>query len=186
MTDEKIITAIKNHNEDVMEMVINKYSKLLWKVTSTLLANTSEQDMEECIADVFVELWNNPSKFDPDKGKLSSWLSMTARSKAIDRYRKITKYNEISLEHLVIDEPSLNKGVLESVITSEENALLSKSIKELAPTDQDILIRRYFYNQKPKEISLALEIPKKQIENRLYLAKQTLKQKMKENGYAQV
>lgn len=184
MNDEKVIKAIKEKNEQVMSSVIDKYSKLLWKVTDAVLAGASEQDVEECIADVFVELWVNPDKFDPKKGKLSSYLSMVARSKAIDRYRSITRKSTLSLDDMVVEEISKDKGVLEQIVDDENRALLEKSINELDSTDQDILVRRYFYDQKPKEISEALTMPRKQVENRLYLAKQMLRKKMKENGYA--
>lgn len=186
MNDEKIIKSIQERNEQVMSSVIDKYSKLLWKVTGAVLAGASEQDMEECIADVFVELWINPNKFDPNKGKLSSYLSMIARNKAIDRYRSIARKSTVSLDDMMVEEISRDKSIIEQLIDDENKTVLQESIKELDSTDQDILIRRYYYDQKPREISEALTMSKKQVENRLYLAKQALRKKMKENGYAQI
>ena len=48
-------------------------------------------------------------------------------------------------------------------------------IAELDEKEKELIVRRYYYEQKPAEIALALDIPKKQIENRLYYAKQKLK-----------
>ena len=183
MTDEKIIKAIHDRDEKMMATVIDKYSRLLWKVASNILANISEQEIEECIADVYVDLWNNPGKFDPDKGKLSSYLSMVTRYKSIDRYRKILRENCISIESLTHEEANPEKNVLDIMIDEENKELLLKCINELSDSDKEIILRRYYHDQKPKEISVALDMPKKQIENRLYLAKQTLKQNLKENGY---
>lgn len=61
----------------------------------------SVQDVEECVADVFIYLWQYPEKYDPDREKLSSWLSVVARSKVVDRYRRIIKTREIPLENIV-------------------------------------------------------------------------------------
>lgn len=92
MGDKKIILDIQNRNEKTFEYVINKYSKLLWNVVASVLINASSVcDIEECVADVFIYLWEHPEKYDQEKGKFSSWFSMVARSRAIDRFRKIMK-----------------------------------------------------------------------------------------------
>lgn len=80
----------------------NKHSRFLWKISSSVLINAaSVQDVEECVADVFIYLWQYPEKYDPDRAKLSSWLSVVTRSKAIDRYRRIIKTREIPIENMV-------------------------------------------------------------------------------------
>lgn len=42
---------------------------------------------EDVVQDVFVSLWRNPSQFDPSRGPLPSYISMLARSRALDRCR---------------------------------------------------------------------------------------------------
>lgn len=129
LNDKKIISAIIKRDEQILAYIVQKYSKLLWKIAASILINAaSVQDVEECIADVFIYLWQYPEKYNPDKAKLSSWLSILTRSKAIDRYRQI--------------------------------------------------IRRFYYEQKPAEIAVALDISKKQVENKLYYVKQKLKKMM--------
>ena len=64
MSDEKIFLAISNKDERVMTAVIQKYSKLLWKVAAAVLVNAAPvQDVEECVADVFIDFWLHPDKF---------------------------------------------------------------------------------------------------------------------------
>ena len=199
MSDEKIIQAIKDGDEQVISMVMRKYSKLLWKVTSVILVNASSvQEVEECVADVFIYLWRYPEKYESEKGKLSSWLCMVARSKAIDRYRNIIRKQEVSIEEQY-NELSKKGSMLEEsykydivfqtygkiieplakLMEKEEKELLSSCIETLEDVEKEILIRRYYYEQKPKEIAIALDMQKKQVENCLYQTKQKLKKKMK-------
>ena len=44
--------------------------------------------------------------------------------------------------------------------------------------EKELIIRRYYYEQKPAEIAVALDMPKKQVENRLYYVRQKLKKMM--------
>ena len=204
MSDEKIIEAIKDRDEQVISMVMRKYSKLLWKITSAILVNASSiQEVEECVADVFIYLWMYPEKYEWEKGKLSSWLCMVARSKAIDRYRSIIKKKEISIEeqytkfpskigkqeeYYVYDMVFQKHGILEmiepleKIVAEEEKENLLACIETLEELEKEILVRRYYYEQKPKEIALALDIPKKQVENCLYQTKQKLKKKIERDN----
>lgn len=99
MSDEKIVDAIRHGNEEVISNVIAKYSKLMWSIASSILHNvTSDQDIEECVADVFVYLWKHPEKYDAQRGTLKVWLSVVARSQAIDKYRELSKNNAVPLD----------------------------------------------------------------------------------------
>ena len=177
MNDEKMLMAIKEKDEKVMSFVIQKYSKMLWKIVANVLINSSgAAEVEECVADVFIHLWMNPGKFNPDKGKLSSYLSMVARNKAIDRYRYLSKRQEVLLEENIVGQSE----VLLGIISKEEKQKLLNCIKKLTQTDRDIIVRRNFYNQKPKDIAIVMELSGKQVENRLYKAKQQLRKMLKE------
>lgn len=172
LNDKKMISAIIKRDEQMLAFVIQKYSKLLWKIAASILLNVSSvQEVEECVADVFIFLWQYPEKYNPDRAKLSSWLSMIARSKAVDRYRSLIKNKEISMEEIIVE----SLGYAEVKTSDEDKEELLFYIAELDEKEKELIVRRYYYEQKPAEIALALDIPKKQIENRLYYAKQKLK-----------
>ena len=177
LNDKKIISEIINRDEQMLAFVIRKYSKILWKIAASILINAaSVQDVEECIADVFIYLWQYPEKYDSDRATLSSWLSVIVRSKAIDRYRQIIKKRELPMEEIVAE--SLAYAEI-TEIDAEKEKLLS-CIGELDGKEKELIIRRYYYDQKPAEIAVVLDIPKKQVENKLYYVKQKLKKMMEE------
>ena len=175
LNDKKIIVAIEARDEQMLAFVVQKYSKLLWKIAASILINAaSVQDVEECVADVFIYLWQYPEKYDPDKAKLSSWLSVVARSKALDSYRRITRKKEISMEEIVVE----SLGYAENNVADEEKDKLRSCIEGLDEKEKELIIRRYYYEQKPAEIAVALDMPKKQVENRLYYVRQKLRKMM--------
>lgn len=90
MRDEAIIRAIQRGDEGAIAGVITRYARLMWSVAGSVLRGVgSDQDVEECVADVFVYLWQHPDKFDPRRGSLRSWLAVVARSQAVDRCRAL-------------------------------------------------------------------------------------------------
>lgn len=180
MRDEKILSEIKARNEETICLVMEKYSKLLWTVVDAVLKNVgTAQDVEECVADVFISLWQRPGQFDPSRGKLKSWLCIVARSKALDRYRQLTRRDTVSIDDVMLIG---RMGVQEYVIQEETKRELIAAIDGLSPFEREILIRRYYYDQKPRDIAVALDIPVKQIENHLYRSKQKLRNAVSQKG----
>ena len=173
MTDVTAIAGIKEQNEDIFNEVVVKYSKLLWPIVAAVLKNVgNEQDVEECVADVFIDLWENPDKYDAERGTLKTWLCMVARCKAIDRYRILQKHSTVPLEGAMM---AGRMGMQDALLQAETKRELVAAVNALADVEKDILIRRYYYEQKPGEIAKALDMPLKQVKNHLYRSKQKLR-----------
>lgn len=176
MQEKNIIDAIKAGDEQAMQKIICRYSRLLWSIVGAVLSQVgTTEDMEECVADVFIDLWEHPQKYDESRGGLKAWLSVIARNKAIDRYRQKTKIQTIPLEETVLAQ----MGVEPEMENREE---LQEALAELTEEEREILLRRYVYQQKPKEMAVALGLSVKQIENRLYRIKAKMRKQMEQEG----
>ena len=180
MGEEAIVAAIAKRDEEVMGYVIEKYSRLLWPIAAAVLKNVgSEQDVEECVADVFISLWEKPENFDPKRGKLKTLLCIMTRSRAIDRYRQITRRNTVPIE-----EALLTCGLCpqQDMLRKETRQELLAEIQALEEPSREILIRRYYYDQKPRQIALALGMTVKQVDNSLYRSKRLLREILTAKG----
>ena len=157
MQEKNIIDAIKAGDEQAMQKIICRYSRLLWSIVGAVLSQVgTTEDMEECVADVFIDLWEHPQKYDESRGSLKAWLSVIARNKAIDRYRQKTKIQTIPLEETVLAQMGVEPEM-------ENREGLQEALAELTEEEREILLRRYVYQQKPKEMAVALGLSVKQI-----------------------
>lgn len=174
MRETKQIAAIERRESDAMNAVIDQYARLLWPIVSAVLQNVgSEQDMEEVVADTFIYLWEYPDKYDSNKGSLKTWLCMVARSRAIDRYRVLTRHSTLPLEEAVLAE---GLGLQEELLRRETNRELMEAVNALEEPGREILLRRYYYDQKPRQIALAMNMTVKQVDNVLYRSKRIVRQ----------
>ena len=173
LRDEAVIRAIINRDEAVMGRVIDQYSRLLWPVAAAVLSSAgSEQDVEECVADAFIYLWQNPQKFDPSRGSLKTLLCVIARSRALDRYRELMRKSTLPLEEAVL---SAGTEMQEQLIRQETRLELLAAVRSLEEPNREILIRRYYHDQKPRQIALAMGLTVKQVDNSLFRSKRHLR-----------
>lgn len=178
MSDSQLADAICRGDEAAIRQAINRYSRLLWSICGAILGTVgTTADIEECVADVFVCLWQNPGRFDASRGKLKTYLSIVARSMATDRYRQLSRRSAIPLDEAL---PAGALDIADELLSRDAKRALIAAVGSLSEPDREILVRRYCCEQKPRQIALALGMPAKQVENRLYCTKRRLRQALTE------
>ena len=168
-----MLRGLREKDSAALDAAMQAYSRLLWSITRSILRNIgTPEDMEECVSDAFIQLWNHSNDIRLTRGSIKSWLCVVTRSKAIDYYRKNVRRNEIGLdEQLAVCGAGVFDQTMDAVLQRE----LLTAINALIEPDKEILLRRYYYRQKPKDIALALNLSIRQVENRLFRTKQQLK-----------
>lgn len=182
MSDEELIQKIINGDQNTLLHIMDTYSKLLWVVVAGALSGIgTSEDIEECISDVYVQVWKNPYSFDSDKGSLKTFLAIIAKSKAIDKYRKLSKSSAAPLDEAI---NSTDDDLLEYIINCEMHQELYEAIETLNEPNKEIVIRRYFFEEKVSKIAENISLPLKEVENRLYQSKLKLRKELekKEGG----
>ena len=173
LTDAELSRAVQSRDEAAMETIINRYSRLLWRVCAAVLSKSGgPQDIEECVADAFVYLWRHPERYDPARSTLKTFLCMVARSRATDRYRSLARSRTVSLEETLAEQ---TLDISAQALSAETRQELTAALHTLPEEEQDMLLRRYLGDQKPREIALVLGITSRQVQNRLYRARSRLR-----------
>ena len=180
MSDEILSQKLRNGEQDAFSYMIDTYGKLLWVVVGGILGSIgTHQDIEECISDVFVHIWKNPEAFDHRKGSLKTFLAVIAKSKALDAYRRLSKYKIVELDEAI---NSTDYGLLEYIVNKEMCQALYDAISSLTEPNKEIVMRRYFFDEKPSKIAEIISLPVKEVENRLYQSKAKLRKQLTEGG----
>ena len=180
MNDEALIQAVRDGDERAIAHAITAYSKLLWTVAARVLRDVaSEQDVEECVADTFIYLWQHPDRWDPARGRLKVWLTIMTRTRAIDRCRELARRPTVPLDEGLL---ARELGLADQLILQDARRDLLQAMEALDETERDVLARRYWHGQKPREIAAALDLPIKRVENCLYRGKKHLRAALETKG----
>ena len=111
-------------------------------------------------------------------------LQTIARRQAINRLHAIARRREDITDDEMLDAELCAAGLWDDEISAAcDRELIRAVIDGLPPPDNDIFVRRYYYCQSVKEIARAIHRTPKFVENRLYLAKKTVRERLLAAGF---
>ena len=134
-------------------------------------------DAEEVVQDAFTALWKKPKSFNPQKGKLTSWLMVLVRNRSVDRYRsrkrrKDTASIDVTLEVQPMDE---SIDIATSASQTDEKQLLGSAIQKLPPKQLTVLKLSYFKGLTHPEIAEELGVSLGTVKSRIRLGVEKLR-----------
>ena len=185
MTDQEFVEHMKKSPEECMKAVFDEYCNYVYIIAATKLRNCgTTEDIEECVSDVFAEVFKKINYLGEREGDLKGFIGVIAKRKAIDMYRKLSAkaYKTISSDDEGIMELSSGENISESVEMSERNYIIFNKIKELGEPDTSIIVKQYYYNMTVSEIGKMLSMTAAAVQKRSIRAREKLKKMLSEAG----
>ena len=142
MTDQEFKKYMERSPEECMRVVFDEYCNYVYVIAATKLKNCgTTEDIEECVSDVFTEVFKRINYIGERDGDLKGFIGVIAKRKAIDMYRKLSVKADrtISTDDEGFIEISSGENIIESTEMSERNSILLNKIKELGEPDNDAL-----------------------------------------------
>lgn len=80
-----LIQRCSARDESALAQIYDETSQYVYGIALHLLRNAA--DAEEVTLDVYNQVWRSASTYSKDRGSVTSWLVMLARSRSLDRLR---------------------------------------------------------------------------------------------------
>ena len=158
-----ILARIAAGENGSFELLIEKYGNLVWSIGKKFLYRQS--DLEDAVQEVFIAIWKSADKYDANKAKEITFVSMIARRRFIDHLRKISKHKNLES----IDEDNSGHQLYKESILNESTdlQLVKNAIQSLDIDDQELLNLSVYQGYSHSEISKLLNIPLGTVKTRI-------------------
>ena len=167
MDDRELLRLLEQDPESGVRQMTQQYAGLVFSIITGRAGGTaSAEDVEECAGDVIFEVYRRRDSIDPEKGSLRAFLSVVARRRAVNLYRK-TAREAGRRSGAELPEETAGPGFEESLMDEEERRSLTEKIRSLGEPDSEIIFRRYYFGQKSKEIAADLGMTPGAVDTRL-------------------
>lgn len=178
---KNIVKHIMKRKPEALEIAIDLYFGCVYGVAKSILSGiAAEEDIEECVQDVFIDSWNNIHKFDDSRGSFKTWLLILCKSKALNmRKSLLNKRKAADIDDIQI---SCEDDMEESYLFKEEKEEIIKAINNFGETDREIFIRRYLMEQSIEYISDTMKLSRQVVDTRLWRGRKKLRETFNKNG----
>ena len=152
MTHEEFRDKKKKSSEQAHKELFEAYCGYVYTIVFNRLRSVAaREDIEECVCDVFADVY---CYYNPEKnvsGDLSGFIGTIARRKAAVLYKsRISGAETVSID----DESMCSEQDVESEIAAnEQRRIILGKIAELGEPDSTIIIQKYYYGRSATEIA---------------------------------
>lgn len=190
-TDEDLLARLRSEDPDALNVLFNRYSKLVFGIALRILHDTGEA--EEVVQESFLYIYRKAELFEPSRGSAKVWIVQVAYSRARDRRTHLSRkgfYLRADIETLGLDETLPDEIDIEQEIAIKlDFDRLQRSFEELTEMQRETLRLFYFEGMQLREISERFHEPLGNIRHHFYrgmerLRKSTVIEKLRKNSHA--
>ena len=148
LTDEEILVSYKDDEQELLKILINRYTRPLYNFVARL---ANRNDAPDIIQEVFIKTWKNIYRFDREKASFKTWIFTIAKNTTTDFLRK--KRN-LLFSDMARDEDGDLNSFAENIPTDDllpdialqklqDSEFLNKTLEKLRIDYKEVLILHY-------------------------------------------
>lgn len=145
MEDRELLKVLRQNPENGIRLVMKQYAALCYYIAKQKLLDFPQEEVEECVSDVFLAFYHQYTAIDLERGSIKGFLSVLARRKAIDRWRRLAGKETLPLQENITTSDSFEQ--------QEERKILLDAVLALGDPDAKIVILKYYFGYPTKKIA---------------------------------
>jgi RNA polymerase sigma-70 factor (ECF subfamily) len=178
--DEVLMKDISHRRHDALAELYGRHSKRLRATIDGVVHEEAEAD--DVLQEIFIQVWEEASRYSPKAGKPLGWMVTIARRRAIDRLRRRQAYSrarERYEERVAHDAQTPRRDGAETFVLNDLRQFLKKSIRTLPQFQREAVELAFFKGLSHREIAAATRAPLGTVKTRLELGLQKLTHALK-------
>jgi RNA polymerase sigma-70 factor, ECF subfamily len=143
--DSTLLLQVAKGSQAAFSALYDRYARIVYSLA--LRSLRSVEDSEELVLDVFAQVWKIADRYDPQRGRVDTWLFTIARSRILDRLRKIQRRTPASgtvLDLAEIQVPATGVDLMEAAEISERQEKVRAVMVQLPP-EQRLVVELAYY-----------------------------------------
>ncbi|TYL54392.1 sigma-70 family RNA polymerase sigma factor [Agromyces mariniharenae] len=164
-TVDALLGRVGRGDRDAFGELYDETSPRVFGLVRRLVVDPAQA--EEVTQDVYLEIWQNASRFDAAKGSAVGWLFTIAHRRAVDRIRSAQAAHDRDLRVGARDLDVPVDTVAEAAETSIEHERVRGALGELTEVQRECVALAYYGGLTQAEIAERLDVPLGTVKTRL-------------------
>jgi RNA polymerase sigma-70 factor (ECF subfamily) len=178
-SDAALVVAIGRWREDALAEVYRRHAGAAYALARRLL--NDNQLAEEILQEVFLRLWNNPERFDSERGSLRAYLLAQTHGRAVDLLRSETARRRRE-EREAREAPAFGDDIERQVIDLTVSEKVKEVVGRLPDDERRAIELAYFGGHTYRQVAVMLETPEGTVKSRIRSGLRRLRTDLAEAG----
>ena len=160
MTDSELREAMRLSAEKGRRVLFDEYCAYVYAIVALKLKSCStREDIEECVSDIFAEVYRVCCSDKGYDGELKGIIGIIARRTATDYFRKLSSRSGCTVPiDDTVGELRSSEDVAANAERSELGRILLDCVAALGEPDTTIITQQYYYGRTVREIAYVLKM----------------------------
>ena len=177
--DETIINRCQTGDRDAFRSLVECCQGMVFSVALKMLAD--EDEAKDIVQETFLRVWQNISKYDSSK-RFTTWLYAIVSRLCLDRLKSRRHIVAMPEDEAVLRHYAANDGGLE-LENREWVAIVRLLAEGLSPMQRLVFTLSQLEGLTSQEVEQATGMSARQVKSNLYVARQTIRERLKKLGY---
>ena len=163
-SDESLMLALGRRDQLALRELYERHAGAALSLAQQIVGH---RDLaEEIVQELFLRLWNEPERYQPERGKLRSYLFRQVHSRSIERIRseeaRRRREERADREHA---EPAYD--IEREAWALIESEVVRDALADLAAGEREAIELAYFGGHTYREVAVLLDVPEGTIKSRI-------------------
>jgi RNA polymerase sigma-70 factor, ECF subfamily len=179
VSDARLVTSIARYSEVALAEVYRRHGRAVYGLARRVLQDTAEA--EDVTQEVFLRLWTEPDRFDPERGSLRSFLLAQAHGRAVDAVRSTSSRRAREARDAARTaraEYDLQHEAWDLALADQ----VERAMGELSDDERRAIELAYFDGRTYREVARVLEQPEGTVKSRIRSGMRRLRDALADAG----
>lgn len=165
VTPDSLLALVATGDQRAFASLYDLMAARVLGLTRRVLRDQAQS--EEVAQEIFLEIWQNATKFDAGKGSATTWIMTMTHRRAVDRVRAAQASRDRDTRIGIRDYAADYDNVSESVEVKLEHERVEKAMARLTDLQRQAVTLAYYGGFSHSEVAEMLHIPVGTIKTRL-------------------
>ena len=180
--DSEILKQCQRGDRQAFRWVVQTYQRLVFSLSVKMLLD--EEEAKDIVQETFIRVWENIGSFDTSR-PFVTWLYTIASRLCLDRLKGMKQLMPLPEDKSLLRRFASSTDT-SCIIESREWMAVVRSLAEELSTKQRLVFTLcHFEELSSEEVEEITGMDAKQVKSNLYVARQTIRKRLKGLGYEQ-
>ncbi len=170
---KKLVEGLVLGDEACFKNLYELFSVKVYNITRKM--GLGHEDAEGVVQEVFLKIWKNRAKLDPELS-INAYMFAILRSRVINQLKKQARFFAFQEYQIPLLQQVTNLSADSDLIYGEFHNLSLELIEKLPPAQRQIFKFRHLENKSIEEISEALNLSRRTVENHIFRSTKLFKE----------